>query len=79
MAFSGRHRSNIAMNASALPRTGKMNVLCPPNVFSGPSPFCGFTPSHGLPSYVHGPQIESATAERAAFGAQPVQSEEIIQ
>ena len=31
--------------------------------------------SHGLPSSVQGPQIESATALRAAFGAQPVQSD----
>ncbi len=59
--------------APGRPRTGRTNVLWERNVRSAPTPTAGF------PSSVHGPQIESATAERAAFGAHPVQPEAISQ
>jgi len=71
--------SNMAMKAPGLPCTGRMQVLWPPKVRSGPRLFLGFTPMQGLPSSFHGPQIEPATADRAALGSQPVHPEEIIQ
>ena len=71
MAFFGRHRSAMKTNAPGRPRTGRTNVLCESKVSSAPGPTAGF------PSSVQGPQIESATAERAAFGAHPVQPEAI--
>jgi len=71
MAFPGRQRSAMKMKAPGRPRTGSTNVLCDSKVRSAPGPTAGF------PSSVHGPQIESATAERAAFGVHPVQPEAI--
>ena len=62
----------MKMKASRLPRTGKINVDWELNVFATWQP----EPMQGLPSSSHGPKIFSATESRAAFGSQPVQSEE---
>lgn len=64
-------RSAMRMNVPRLPATGRIYVLCPRNVTSA----CG--PRQGLPISFHGPQIDSATADRASFGAQPVQPDAI--
>src|SRR5450759_5427638 len=65
--FHWFQRSAIKMNASSRPCTGMTNVLCEWKVLSAS------VPAHGLPSSVHGPKMLSATAERAALGAQAEQ------
>ena len=73
--FFGYHTSNMAMNfpSPSWPGAGMAKVLWAPKVMSAPMPLCGLgPPTHGLPSGVHSPSIESATADRAGLGAQPV-------
>ena len=57
--------------ARQIPCAGKMKADCELNVRA----ICSPVPKHGLPSSAHGPKIFSARLTRAAFGAQPVQSE----
>ena len=52
--------------------TGSTTVDCESNVIRS----CSLVPRQGLPNFFHGPQIESATANRAALGAHPVQPDE---
>ena len=70
--LSGFHRSAMKMYEPVKPATVSTKVLWDLNV----TLFSSGVPRQGLPSLVHGPQMFSATADRASVGHQLLQLEE---